>query len=170
MLERLYIYFLIHFLKYFYGYGKIDTDLIYAQAYHETGNFKSDIFKEGNNLFGMRKPKIRPNKVSGENRGHGTFKSLFDSVCDYFMRQKYFKIPADDSRAFQIKTAQSGYATDESYLVKWDKIWKDESIRPISKTVMNIIAYGGLASLVLIIYLLYRKGHQSSGKRKVQLN
>jgi hypothetical protein len=33
---------------------------IFAQAYHETGNFKSNIFITKNNMFGMKKPNQRP--------------------------------------------------------------------------------------------------------------
>lgn len=122
VLNHYYIWFLIHWLKIWYGYKNIDTAVIFAQAKHETGNFTSDIYKENNNLFGMQVPSIRKNYVTGKNRGHATYKSLFDSVRDYFLRQKNFRIPSTSNFDFMMSTNDSGYAEDGSYYRKWKNI------------------------------------------------
>jgi len=62
-------------------------NIVLAQATLESGHFKSDIFKENNNLFGMKKPSVRKTLATGENRGHATFKNWVDSVIDYKMFQ-----------------------------------------------------------------------------------
>lgn len=62
-------------------------NIVLAQAVLESGHFDSDIFKENNNLFGMKKPSVRKTLATGENRGHATFKNWVDSVRDYKMFQ-----------------------------------------------------------------------------------
>jgi hypothetical protein len=57
--------------------------LLVAQSAHETGNFTSQLFKEQNNLFGMRHPRIRKTYSIGEKNGHAVFASVQDSIKDY---------------------------------------------------------------------------------------
>src|SRR5690554_3322128 len=44
-------------------------DIVFAQAILETGNFKSEIFKENKNLFGLKMPWNRPTLAIGVKRG-----------------------------------------------------------------------------------------------------
>jgi uncharacterized FlgJ-related protein len=73
-------------------YGEL-AKYIFSQAAFETGNFASVIFKEQNNLFGMKLAKVRPTKATGEARGHAVFKSLSDSIADYVLYYNYVKLP-----------------------------------------------------------------------------
>ena len=57
-------------------------DLILAQALLETGHFKSTIFKENNNLFGMRQPRKRYTLCKGSNLNHGVYDNWKVSVED----------------------------------------------------------------------------------------
>lgn len=66
---------------------------VFCQAAFETGNFSSVIFREQNNLFGMKLARIRPTTATGEQRGHATFKSIADSVKDYAIYYRYVKLP-----------------------------------------------------------------------------
>ena len=76
------------------------ADIVYAQALLETGNFTSHIFKNNNNLFGMKVATIRPTTNIGEENGHAVFKHWRQSVVDYALysscyltkmsRQEYF--------------------------------------------------------------------------------
>ena len=43
-------------------------EVVLRQARIESGNFKSRIFLENNNMFGMKMPNKRPNMASGSNR------------------------------------------------------------------------------------------------------
>lgn len=56
------------------------SELLAAQAAHETGDFTSRIFSENNNAFGM-KASTR-NYEFGERYGHAIYLSLGDSVKD----------------------------------------------------------------------------------------
>jgi uncharacterized FlgJ-related protein len=58
-----------------------------AQAFWESEHFKSNVFKENNNLFGMKQPKQRKNVATGTNRNHATYNNWVDSVKDYKLMQ-----------------------------------------------------------------------------------
>lgn len=53
-------------------------DVAMAQARLETGHFKSDVFKENNNLFGMKHPSVRETVSLGPNRGHAKYATWQD--------------------------------------------------------------------------------------------
>jgi hypothetical protein len=72
--------------------GIMYPDVAMAQSMLETGYFKSDIFLDNNNLFGMRQPKQRQTLSKGANRGHASFDNWQDSVKDYKMWQDYNKL------------------------------------------------------------------------------
>jgi len=66
-------------------------EIAYAQAILESGWFTSDIFKENNNLFGMKHPQVRETLSKGVNRGHAVYDTWLDSVKDYALWQKYYQ-------------------------------------------------------------------------------
>lgn len=138
--------------KNLYGYGKVSTKLLYAQTYHETGDFKSKVFKENKNLFGMREAKVRKTYNTGSNLKHATYKSHLDSIRDYFERQKYFGIPDEKDAAYIRATVKSNYAEDEKYAEKWEAI-----AERIKMPVNNLFLIGTLFFLVLIAVILYKK-------------
>jgi len=75
---------------------------IFAQAAHETGNFTSDIFKNNNNLFGMKLPRVRNTTAIGERKGHAIYRSTIDSIKDFKI---YFKA----SKLMQTFTSPGAY-------------------------------------------------------------
>lgn len=85
--------------------GIKQPNIVLAQATWESGHFKSDIFKENHNLFGMKQPKVRKTLATGENRGHATFNNWVDSVKDY--------------KIFQDENGYSGLSYDQ-YMKKLD--------------------------------------------------
>lgn len=105
-------------------YWSTPTALLYAQAYLETGGFTSAIFKENNNLFGMKQPQVRKTTATGNNRGHATYSTVFHSVYDYFLRQIEFKIKGRDVQEYVENTVKSNYAEDKSYSQKWLNIFE----------------------------------------------
>lgn len=72
--------------------GVMYPDVALAQSMLETGYFKSNIFLDNNNLFGMKHPRQRPTLSKGPNRGHASFNNWQDSVKDYKMWQDYNKL------------------------------------------------------------------------------
>jgi len=67
--------------------GIIYPDVAFAQATWETGHFSSPIFKENNNLFGMKLAHQRKTTAIGQNRGHAKYANWQDSVKDYKLWQ-----------------------------------------------------------------------------------
>lgn len=65
-------------------------NIVYRQSVLESGNFKSAVFKENNNMLGMRVPKSRPTTNIGENLNHAAYKSWKDCVVDYALWQASF--------------------------------------------------------------------------------
>ncbi len=75
-------------------------DVAMAQARLETGHFKSDVFKENNNLFGMKHPSVRQTVSLGANRGHAKYKTWQDSVKDYKLWQDFYNVSAMSETQF----------------------------------------------------------------------
>jgi len=82
-----------------YGIDSVMRKLIIAQAKHESGNFKSKLFKKHNNLFGMMHPRVRPTLSKGslaraEGRpGYASFETIENSVQDYILWMKFNSLP-----------------------------------------------------------------------------
>jgi len=76
--------------------GILYPDIVFAQAVLESAHFKSSIFKNNNNLFGMRLPKIRKTTAIGKRKGYAVYGNWELSVDDYKLWQnsvpkKYLK-------------------------------------------------------------------------------
>jgi hypothetical protein len=61
--------------------------VVLAQAKWESAHFKSKVFQENNNLFGMKLARQRNTTAVGENRGHAKYDNWQDSVKDYKLWQ-----------------------------------------------------------------------------------
>jgi uncharacterized FlgJ-related protein len=61
--------------------------IVMAQSIVETGHWKSEIFKENHNLFGMKEAKVRINTAEGTNRAHAYYDNWKESVYDYAFYQ-----------------------------------------------------------------------------------
>lgn len=100
--------------------------IVYAQALVETGNFQSRIFKENNNLFGMKyvgdcNCKITPKgkrktTALGSRYKHAYYKSWQESVDDYLLWQQMFKKTPIETETDYFKLLHSRYAEDKSYV------------------------------------------------------
>jgi len=71
--------------------GIIYPDIAIAQSLLETGHFKSKIFNDNNNLFGMKNPSKRNTLSKGTKNGHAYYDSWQDSVKDYKLWQSSMK-------------------------------------------------------------------------------
>lgn len=89
-------------------------DVAYAQAVLETGNFKSKIFRENNNLFGMKLSTCRPTTNVGVENGHASFRSWRESVMDYALY--YAKYLSRLSRDEYIEYIGRNYAGVGDYI------------------------------------------------------
>jgi len=96
-------------------------DVVYAQAYLESGGFKSGIFKTNNNLFGMKVAKIRPTTAVMLHRGHALYRNWRESVMDYALYQSHYMSKYKTKEDY-IKRLGQVYAEDPNYVVKLRKL------------------------------------------------
>ncbi len=97
-------------------------DIVYAQAVQETGSFRSAIFIENNNLFGMKAAKVRATTNRGTNRGHAIYDSWYESVLDYALYQSRYLGRLNRDQYFQY--LRQNYAEDPNYVNRLKAIIK----------------------------------------------
>ena len=91
--------------------------IVMAQAELETGGFKSAIFKENHNLFGMKVATKRPTTNKGEENGHAYYENWRESVVDYaFYSAQY--LSNIKSEAEYLEYLKQSYAEDPNYVAK----------------------------------------------------
>jgi len=95
--------------------------IVYAQARLESGNFKSPIFLENNNLFGMKVARRRPTTNKGENRGHAYFDSWKECVLDYAFYQAAYLNDIKTERQY-LQYLRTNYAEDPGYYTQLLKL------------------------------------------------
>jgi flagellum-specific peptidoglycan hydrolase FlgJ len=96
-------------------------DIVYAQARLESGEFKSRLFLDYNNLFGMRLPLVRQTTATGRAMGHAVYKHWSESVYDYMLYQQYYEslIGVDFNYIdYYYFLKMYGYACDRHYIKK----------------------------------------------------
>ena len=95
--------------------------IVYAQAQLETGEFKSKIFKENNNIFGMKVATRRPTTNKGEENGHAYYSNWRESVVDYgFYSAQYLSNIKTESE--YLDYLGQSYAEDPNYVSKIRKL------------------------------------------------
>ena len=95
-------------------------DIVLAQAILETNNFKSRIFLENNNLFGMKPAKLRPTTSRDILNGYAYYNNWKESVLDYALYQAAYarSINTEDDYYILLTT----FAEDTSYIKKLKNI------------------------------------------------
>lgn len=91
-----------------------------AQAILESNNFKSNIFKSNNNLFGMKEARVRVNLATGTKHGHATYNTWEHSVLDYAFWVASYARKCRTEQEFY--TLLSEYAEDRDYETKLKRI------------------------------------------------
>lgn len=83
-----------------------------AVSKFETADFQSRLFKEDNNLWGMKLAAIRPNTQAGAGgSGFAKYNSVEDSIEDIILYLKWFKYPKD----FAFPDEMVGYMKMKGY-------------------------------------------------------
>lgn len=95
-------------------YGVYHPEIVYAQAVLETGNFKSDLCINGNNLFGL---------YNSKEKEYYKFDNWTESVEAYIDYIQYKYKPPNDYYQF---LDNIGYAEDPNYVNKLKKIVNDK--------------------------------------------
>lgn len=106
--------------------------IVLAQAKLETGNFTSKVFREGNNLFGMREAKQRITTALGTENNHAFYETWLESIYDFsFYQCKYLSNITTDEQCFQY--LEQSYAEDTTYVSKLKTIIKKENLKDLFK-------------------------------------
>lgn len=92
-----------------------------AQSMLETSNYKSPVFMQNHNLFGMKEPSIRPTTAVGTENGHAYYKDWRGSCVDYALWQARYTSKIEDRDAY-IRYLGAVYAEDGMYEVKIRKL------------------------------------------------
>jgi uncharacterized FlgJ-related protein len=91
--------------------------IILAQSYQETGHYKSGIFLENHNLFGMKQAQLRSTLAKGTNRGHAFYENWQDSVVDYALfYSTYLSDIKTEGEYFEY--LRQNYAEDPTYVTR----------------------------------------------------
>jgi len=101
-------------------------EVVLAQAELESGNFTSPIFKENNNMFGMRVATKRPTTNKGEENGFAYYDNWRECVVDYaFYSAQYLSDIKTKDELFDY-LAQT-YAGDSTYTIRLKELIKQNS-------------------------------------------
>lgn len=88
-----------------------------AQSMIETGHWKSDIFFENHNLFGMKRARARITTAIGTNKNHAEYNTWRESIYDYaFYQNRYLNKIKTEREYYQYLAAS--YAEDPNYISK----------------------------------------------------
>ena len=97
--------------------------IVLAQATLETGGFKSKIFKQNYNLFGMKQSHRRPTTCKGTKNGHAYYDHWESSVEDYgYYQATTGLVKAGTDQQYYNMLSQMGYAEDPNYILKIKKL------------------------------------------------
>ena len=102
--------------------------IILAQAKLESGHFKSTIFLENNNMFGMKEAKLRANLAKGTNRGHAYYETWQESVIDYALYySSYLRSINTEGEYFEY--LRQNYAEDPTYVQRLKQIISKQELK-----------------------------------------
>lgn len=98
------------------------SSIVLAQAELETGHFTSTVFRNNNNLFGMRTVYNRPTTQIGScSSGYGIYASLEMSIIDYALWQAWSAKGLNENEYLEL--LERIYAEDSNYIIKIKRLW-----------------------------------------------
>jgi uncharacterized FlgJ-related protein len=102
--------------------------IVYGQAVLETNNFRSRIFLENKNLFGMRVATQRVNVCKGSQYDHACYNSWIDSVIDYGLYYATYLSRLTTESDYYDYLSQF-YAEDKNYISKLKEIIETKNLK-----------------------------------------
>ncbi|MDR2146434.1 MAG: glucosaminidase domain-containing protein [Tannerella sp.] len=100
-------------------------DIAFAMAKLESANFTSKIFREQNNLFGMRESFKRPYIRDSVVNGYSSYANWKESIIDYALWQTYSAKNMERNAFLQL--LQQTYAEDSTYIQTINKLIKNNN-------------------------------------------
>ena len=104
--------------------------IVLAQAKVESGNFKSKLFKQNHNMFGMRKARQRITTAQSEKNTYSFYRDWMDCVYDYAMYQSTVMCTISNEDEYFARLGER-YAEDPAYVNKLKEIIKNEKLKTI---------------------------------------
>jgi hypothetical protein len=101
-----------------------------AQARIETGGYRSRIFKENHNLFGMKQANRRVNTAKGTQYNHAYYETWRESVYDYAFYQSRYLSKANSEEEYLYILGQS-YAEASTYAEALKKEIEKNNLRSL---------------------------------------
>ena len=105
--------------------------IVLAQSIVETGHWTSHIFKENNNLFGMKQARSRIRTAKGTQLNHAYYNSWQESVYDYaFYQARYMSRITSEHEYY--KALDATYAeVGNTYSVALKKVIEKEKLKEL---------------------------------------
>ena len=104
--------------------------IVMAQSILETGHWKSDIFLENHNLFGMKQARRRITTAEGTNRNHAYYNHWRESVYDYaFYQCRYLSKLDSEDEYFEYLGAS--YAEAKNYVKMLKQVIKKNDLEKL---------------------------------------
>ena len=104
--------------------------IVVAQSMVETGYWKSKIFKENHNLFGMKQANIRINTASGTQNNHAYYETWMESIYDYaFYQCRYLGRIKTEAEYYDYLS--NSYAEDKNYVKILKSIVEKEQLKDL---------------------------------------
>jgi hypothetical protein len=102
--------------------------IILAQSYQETGHYKSGIFLENHNMFGMKQAQLRSTLAKGTNRGHAYYENWQESLYDYAL---YYSTYLHDikTEGEYFEYLRQNYAEDKTYVQRLKALIKKNNLK-----------------------------------------
>lgn len=107
-------------LSYMDELGMKYVNFVMGQAKHESAHFKSDLFRNNNNLFGMVKAEKRITTAIGKRKGYALYPNWKASVLDYYYMQQQISVKHNTKKKYYAYIFKN-YAKDPSYRKKMQK-------------------------------------------------
>jgi len=101
--------------------------IVLAQSILETGHYESKIFKENNNLFGMREARVRIHTAKGTKNNHAYYDNWVESVYDYAFYQSTYYSDIRSEKQYYRKLDKS-YAEAKNYVNTLKEIVERENL------------------------------------------
>lgn len=112
-------------VKQFIEFMNLDyPDIVYAQSILESGHFRSDLFINNGNIFGMKEAMVRNSVALGTKNGYAYYKNWQHSIIDYALYQAtyYHTSTRKLTRQEYLEKLARSYAKDPDYIKKLNNI------------------------------------------------
>ena len=104
--------------------------IVMAQSIIETGHWKSNVFKENHNLFGMKQATVRINTANGTQNGHAYYDDWYQSVYDYAFYSCRYLNNIDNEEEYYLYLGQN-YAEDSNYINSLKNVINKEKLKEL---------------------------------------